>query len=250
MNAPASTASLTAELRPGVLRPDWSMITQPGARRTLQRRLAAQPDGVARWAGLDPEHDRALQAVLGLFRDHGRVPDTTAVASVAGRSLEETQRALQALHARDLVVLDAAGAVVAAYPFAADRTDHQVTFGRCTVNALCAIDALGAGAMCGVDTVVTSSCACCRTPVRIETGGNGLALRFVAPAHAVVLYTLTFDGRAAQSCCPSTVFFCSDAHLDQWANARHSPGQGDRLTVAEALEVGAALFGPLLHKTV
>ncbi|TWS94119.1 organomercurial lyase [Reyranella sp. CPCC 100927] len=249
MNMPVPGASLVAALRPGIMRPNWSMITLSGARRTLQRRLEAQPDGVTRWSGLDPDHDHVWQAILSLFRDHGGAPDATAVAQAAGRSREETQRALQALQARDLVVLDAAdAAVVAAYPFAGDRTGHQVTFGRRTVNALCAIDALGVGAMCGVDTVITSSCAWCQTPIHVETRDHGLAVRSVTPADAVVLYTLMFDGRAAQSCCPSTVFLCSDAHLDRCANAGHSPSPGDRLTMAEAFEIGAALFGPLLRK--
>jgi len=249
MNASASTASLTAELRPGVLRPDWSMITLPGARRTLQRRLEAQPDGLARWAGLDPEHDRALQAILGLFRDREGAPDVRVVARAVDRSLEETQRVLQALQARDLVVLDAATtAVVATYPFTSDRTGHQVTIGRRTRNALCAIDALGTGAMCGHDTVITSPCAWCQAPISVETRDNGRDLRSVTPVGSVVWYTLAFDGRVAQSCCPSTVFFCDDAHLDRWATASRSPRHGDRLTVAEAFEIGVALFGPLLRK--
>ena len=225
------------------------MIRLPGARRTLLRRLAAQPAGVAQWAGLDPEHDHVWQTILGLFRDQEGAPAVATVALAAGRSMEQTERALRVLQDRDLVVLDAAGVILAAYPFTRYWTGHRVMIGSQAVNALCAIDALGVGALCGRDTIITSSCAWCHTPIRIETDGGGLALRSITPTHAVVWCTLVFNGRVAQSCCPSTVFFCGDAHLDRWANAGRSLGRGDRLTMAEAFEIGAALFAPLLRTT-
>lgn len=74
-----------------------------------------------------------------------------------------------------------------------------------------------------------------------------MALAEVEPATAVVWYTLTFAGCVAQSRCPSTVFFCDEHHLTAWRASQAAQIAGDRLTVEEALEIGIALFGPLLR---
>ena len=240
--------SLTAELRPGVFRPDWSVVTLDAARRALQRRLGARPAGVARWAGLEPQDDLVWRTIRGLFVERGRAPQAHDLARATARTPEQTLHSLRALRARDLVVLDDGGAsVLAAYPFTSYDTGHQVTIRGHTLNALCAIDALGISAMCDADTTIMSACPCCGEPIRVETGGHGRELQSVAPAAAVVWYTLVFDGCAAQSCCPSTLFFRNDAHLRRWLDAGRSREEGDRLTVTEAFEIGVALFGPLLR---
>ncbi len=250
MNDAGSTPGLpTAELRPGVFRPDWSVVKLDAARRTLQRRLGAHPAGVARWAGLEPQDDLAWRTVLGLFVEQGRAPQAHDVARVTTRTLEQALSSLRLLRARDLVVLDGSDtSVLAAYPFTSRETGHQVTINGRALHALCAIDALGAGAMSGADTTIASACPCCGEPIRVETRGNGRELRSVAPAAAVVWYTLVFDGCAAQSCCPSTLFFRDDAHLQRWLEAGRLRQRGDRLGMAEALEIGIALFAPLLAR--
>jgi hypothetical protein len=117
-----------------------------------------------------------------------------------------------------------------------------------TLHALCAIDALGVGAMCDAASTIASHCAWCRAPVRAETGSNGRQLQTATPASAVVWYTLVFDGCTAQSCCPSTVFFCDEGHLRQWLEASRSGHDGERLSAAEAFEIGVALFGSILRE--
>jgi hypothetical protein len=47
-------------------------------------------------------------------------------------------------------------------------------------------------------------------------------------------------------CCRSIVFFCSAAELQQWVSAQNPQPTGYRLTLYEALEVGRALFEPVL----
>lgn len=153
-------APLSAELRAGVHRPDWSRITLPKAREVLQRRLAVHPSGVSDWAGLDEAEDQALTAVLRHFANHGRGPSIEDVARASGQPFDTVRRALETLRVRDLVVLDVSGAsILAAYPFAAYPTGHRVRVGRQTVDSLCAIDALGTGAMCKTKTTINSACA-------------------------------------------------------------------------------------------
>jgi hypothetical protein len=43
------------------------------------------------------------------------------------------------------------------------------------------------------------------------------------------------------------VFFCNDDHLAAWRASKSAHTAGDQLTVHEALEVGIALFEPLLR---
>lgn len=240
-------AALSAELRADVHRPDWSKITLPKAREVLQRRLAAHPSGISAWAGLDEVEDKALTAILRLFGHHGRSPSIDDVVSTSGQPLDTVRRALEALRLRDLVVLDESGALVlAAYPFAGYATGHRVAFRSQTVDSLCAIDALGTGAMCGTDTTITSACAHCGRPIQIATSSNGTQLAAVEPRTTIVWYTLAFEGCVAQSRCPSTVFFCNDDHLAAWRASKHAL-TGDPLTIEEALEIGIALFEPLLR---
>ena len=51
---------------------------------------------------------------------------------------------------------------------------------------------------------------------------------------------------AATSCCPSIGFFCCDEHLGHWLEGQTARRAGYRLSLDEALEVGRALFEPIL----
>ena len=54
-----------------------------------------------------------------------------------------------------------------------------------------------------------------------------------------------YEGQAADSLCTVIAFFCSNEHLDDWSAERASLN-GHRLSLGEALEVGKALFQPVL----
>jgi hypothetical protein len=62
----------------------------------------------------------------------------------------------------------------------------------------------------------------------------------------VVWYDFSFAGCAAASCCPLIVFLCSDDHLKAWLSSPSPRPEGVRLSIAEALAVGGAIFGPVL----
>ncbi len=139
--------------------------------------------------------------------------------------------------------------MTAAYPFCAWDTGHRVRLGGTgtTVGSLCAIDALGAGAMLGCDTAIESSCRGCGTPIRITTRDGGHALHSVSPTAALVWAgTLYADGCSATSGCTVKAFFCSDGHLAAWRGRTDPDSTGFRLSVEAALQVGKALFVPML----
>jgi hypothetical protein len=71
-------------------------------------------------------------------------------------------------------------------------------------------------------------------------------LESVAPNGAIVWYDFAYHGSASASCCPEIAFFCSGEHLQQWLGAQKVGREGIRLTMDEALEVGRAIFGPVL----
>jgi hypothetical protein len=242
-----SVAAEAVALRPGLALPDWSVVTDPEARRALAaaKRIAGRAE---RWSGLSAAEDALRRAVLRGFAAAGRFPEAAALAESTGLTAAEVAAGLDSLRRRDLLVLGD-GAVVAAYPFTAGPTPHRarVAGAPAPLGALCAIDALGVGAMLGRDAVVESVCAETGDPVRVATRDAGRALASVAPEGAVVWSGLRYAGGcAATSGCAVKLFFASDAALARW-RARTGPAEpGFRLTVEAALQVGRALFGPML----
>nr|WP_256476215.1 organomercurial lyase [Siccirubricoccus soli] len=202
-----------------------------------------------KWSGLSTTEDRVWQAVLRGFARSGAAPEVAWLAAGTGQDEPAVAEVLRALRRRDLVVLDEHGtAVTAAYPFSARETGHRVRLdGLAEVHALCAIDALGMGAMLGCDTAVESSCPECGAPIRIATRDKGCALASAAPSAAVVWAGIRYaDGCGATSGCTVKLFFYSDEHLAAWRQRVDPGGAGFRLSVEAALQVGKGLFVPML----
>lgn len=61
-------------------------------------------------------------------------------------------------------------------------------------------------------------------------------------------YDFAYRGSACASCCPAIAFFCADEHLRRWLEAETPRRQGARLATDEALELGRAIFGPVLDE--
>lgn len=240
------SAPAAIEIRPGVFRPDWSAAQSPAAQKALAGR-AARPGLIDKWLhALTPDEDRVWRSVLQLYADLGRPPALAEIGRHAKLPESAVSGLLQKLEQRDLLGRDHAGAVCYAYPFTGTATGHRMTLGAREVNALCAIDALGTGAMCGSDISVQSSCSLCSDPIHVRTEDRGRRLAEVSPATTVVWYDFAYSGCAAASCCPTIAFFCQADHLRQWLEAQEPRRHGARLAIDEALEVGRAIFGPLL----
>lgn len=148
-------------IRPAVSFPDWTAVTSPQAREALLAILEAL--GVDRmWRNYTPAEDRVRVTLLRLYAEAGRAPAIGDLAGRAGVSETAIGPILASLKARDLLVLEADGKSIAgAYPFTDRGTEHRVRLGHRTLNAMCAIDALGVGAMYGRDVEVSSRCRFC-----------------------------------------------------------------------------------------
>lgn len=234
-------------LRPGVLMPDWSFVADATARAALAAVMAGA-GRAQKWADLDPAEDRVWQAILRGFAATGRAPDAPGLAAVTGLDATAVSGWLRSLRRRDLIVLDGEGVVTAAYPFCAWETGHRIRFGvGIPVHSLCAIDALGAGAMVGRDTAAESSCPECGAEIRVATRHNCHDLDAVTPVSAVVWSGIRYaDNCAATSGCTVKRFFCSDEHLASWRKRVDPNGRGFRLSMEAAFQVGKAVFVPML----
>ena len=229
----------------GVIIPDWGAVTTPQAQSAL--RVVVEAFICPKWDGLDETESRVHGAVLSGYASSGHASETTEIAAAAGLALDEAADVLRRLAGRDLLVLDAAGRISGAYPFTDGPTEHHVEASGFLVGAMCAIDALGVGAMLARDVTVRSACRQCAHPLAIHTRSDGRELNKAEPSGIVVWSGHRYAaGCAASSLCTLQAFFCDDAHLETWrANSPAASQDGARLSLAEALEVGWAIFAPM-----
>jgi mercury(II) reductase len=243
--ASTSAAPLSFVVRPGVTFPDWSVVTSRAVKDALQAMIGSD-HVLNRWSGYNPTTDRVRVSLLQLYAESGRAPAPDALAERAGLSETTVRLLLQELRGRDLVVLEGER-IVGAYPFSDRDTGHRVTLDGRVLNAMCAVDALGVGAMTDRDVVIVSCCRHCGAPIRITTRDRGRALAEVEPQAAVMWQSVRYESAcAANSLCATTAFFCTDEHLSAWRRERSANEPGFRLSIEEGLEAGRALFGPSL----
>lgn len=222
--------------------PDWTEVSSERARAALDG-LLETANWNERWSGLSAAEDRVRRAVLELYGELGRAPTQAELGARAGLGAADVAAQIERLAARDMVVLDGAGgALVGAYPLSDRATGHRVHLAGQALTAMCAVDALGVGAMYGQAARVSSSCRSCGAPIRVELDEGGATLGAAAPADPVVWFGLDYeDGCAATSLCTLVAFFCGDDHLARWRE-ENPASAGHRLSLAEAFEVGKALF--------
>ena len=232
-------------VRPGVTFPDWSVVKSPAVKDALQA-MVGSDHVFDRWSGYDPATDRVRVALLELYSEDGRTPTTGALAERAGLNETSVRTLLEELRRRDLVVLDGER-IVGSYPFTDRDAGYRVTLDGRVLNAMCAVDALGIGAMTDRDITIASRCRHCGAQIRIATRNQGRALAQIEPRTAVMWQSVRYEGAcAANSLCATTAFFCSDDHLSAWRRQQAGDEAGFRLSIEEGLEAGRALFGPSL----
>lgn len=196
-----------------------------------------------RWDDLPSAHRRLHEAILHSYIETGRATLAADLAVLAGG---DAGPALSDLVARDLIVLEN-GEVVGAYPFTSRLARQTVKISERTIGAMCAIDALGAGAMARRDAQVHADCAKCGAPIRIEIASQGLKIDRVAPEATMIWAGVQMvSGCAADTQCKSMLMFCKTEHLEDWRTGHARGGPGFRLTPTQALELGAAIFRPFL----
>jgi mercuric reductase len=174
------------EIRPGVHFPDWTTVSSDTAADALAAILTAFGTNDDSKSALSPDETRVRQAVLHLFARYGRAPVLSEIAECADLEADQVRALLNLLNSPDLVVLNDDVEVTGSYPLTIHQTDHRVSVGPQSINAMCAIDALGVGAMYDRDVHIQSSCRNRGADVHIDTADKGRALK---PACARCLHS-------------------------------------------------------------
>ena len=232
------------EIRPGVRRPDWSVVTSPAARDALLARDRSRPGPVEAWSTGLPQLQHAVwRATIASFARLGR-PPKWGYATKTNLSERTVERMLFELEGYDLLAADKGRRSVGyAYPFTAEVTAHQVKVHSHELYALCAIDALGVGSDGRGDRIIVSTL---RKGGIDRDGAGRHDIQECATEPCCRLVRSAYDCCAAVSCCPSVALFCSDEHLDEWLTIQAKQPIGRRLALADAFEIGRALFAPVL----
>jgi len=187
-----------------------------------------------RWATIDRQTLSLHRAILDAYLETGAPPDT--------KELRIEQ--LNDLCDRDLIVMDG-NVITVAYPFSTTPTLHKVEINNITIANVCAIDALGSGAMARKAACVTSQCATCSKDIVIDLGGDGLTVVNTFPAAPRVWAGIVpISGCAANTQCQSMLMFCNQQHLDDWIRLKKQMPVGFDFSVEQAVQVGAAIFRP------
>ncbi|WP_249643827.1 alkylmercury lyase family protein [Nocardia sputi] len=200
-------------------------------------RAAAQP--------ADPTEKAVHQDILRFFATSGRAPTAAQLAETRAVHAVPIEQVLRHLHDADVIRTDTDGLIVAAYPFSAAPTPHRVRIaGGPTVSAMCAVDALGIGAMLGTQVIITTTDPVTSDPITI-TADNQLAT--AQPATTVVFVGAQAGlGPSAETCCSHLNFFTERRTAQKWADD-HPGVDGDIVELPDAHHLGTAIFGHLLE---
>ncbi|MFZ7942753.1 MULTISPECIES: alkylmercury lyase family protein [Bacillaceae] len=201
--------------------------------------------------------DNLIRTDILLSMAEGKIVNINNITAMEGQTEIDMKSTLQRLRELDLIHWDhKSGDVTVAYPFSGVPTPHRVTLaGMAPAYSMCAIDALGIPSMF-TDAVIESECAFCGEKITIDVKDNvpvtnlgtvvvGLGTTDAANACCDSSCGPSEPMSISSSCCPAIQFYCSEEHW-QKANAKNSTMAKDKLTLSEAYEVGAAIFGGML----
>jgi len=230
----------------GKIFPDYSVVisekVMASIKDTLDHLRLAK-----RWHGISTQEDALHQIVLRFFLGHGHAPTIDELSQISKQSIGVINMLLDQLCQRDLIVLEGTGDITGAYPFTDKVSEHRITIDNVDNHAMCAIDALGAGAMANNNSHIQSSCRQCGCEITIKTDDKGRHIKTVKPTPSIVWSGVQdIDGCAADSQCTVMAFFCSDEHLSMWREKTSPKPMGHRLSMDEGLQAGRALFQPFL----
>jgi Alkylmercury lyase len=203
---------------------------------------------IARQRRLPPPLRQLHQHILRHFAEHAAAPTPAQLRKWAHQLDIELDAVLDQLVAVDLVETDPATArLLGAYPFSAISRGYKARLaGGPTVEAYCAIDALGIPAMLDRDVVISSRDPHTSEPIRITVTNRQASWH---PDNTVVVVgSGPSCGPSAGQSCPYISFHSSPANARAHLQATHLGGE--ILTQPQALAAGTLLFGDLLRPVV
>ncbi len=116
---------------------------------------------------MDADDIALRNATYRRFVELGRAPSAAEIAATTGSSATAARDGWRRLHDAHALVLDDAGEIAMANPFAARPTPFRVEAAGRSWFANCAWDAFGIGAALESDSAIHTECPDCRQPIDI-----------------------------------------------------------------------------------
>jgi hypothetical protein len=202
--------------------------------------------GVERTRRLSSAKREFYRWILGRFAQQGTPPEAASVSEFARAHGLDPGEALATLAEEDLVHAEADGAIFVAYPFSSRPRGHRVLIDNDrTVEAMCAIDALGIASMLDLPVEVTSRDPLTGSEIWVRVDPNEGS--WWEPDTAVVLAGSSCEGPSFRGCCDAVNFFESREVLDRYVR-EHADTVGLPISIPDAVEVGRAVFGDIFKE--
>jgi len=203
--------------------------------------VSLDPDPLIREAVGDTS-SAALSRAAFLLILNGQTPLLSDLVEATSASAEE----VDGLIGRGLM-LDDGGHVVAAHGLSLiPARQHRLVLGNRQFWTWCAIDVIGIPAGLAADAVADTHCLACGTAVRVEFRAGEIVHSSHPAAMLWNAQPLPGRGTAGPPHCALMNLFCSARHLDDWL-ATHPGEAGRACSLAEAVEIGRAEWGALMH---
>jgi formate-dependent nitrite reductase cytochrome c552 subunit len=116
---------------------------------------------------VDPADIHLRNATYRRFVELGRAPSVLEIARAIGVSEVDVRNGWRRLHDAHALVLDDAGDIIMANPFAARPTPFRVESAGRSWYANCGWDSFGIGAALRSDSTIHTECADCHAPLDI-----------------------------------------------------------------------------------
>jgi hypothetical protein len=216
-----------------------STISDAGLKKLIS--LLPLPE---RHAALPPELQRLHAAFLRSLVERGHPLSTEEMETLAPGG--DVVNAVWTLAANDLIVLDAAGRPVGAYPVTVEQTPHRVHVNGNDISAMCAFDAVSVAPMFATETIVHSRCPMTGEPILIEQ--HDRRIKKVLPSQAVMVgvWWRSPGSVAARNFCPGVVFLRDHAAAEAWRAV--DIANRDVVSLDDAIDAGVRFFKPLLEE--
>lgn len=168
----------------------------------------------------------------------GRVLNVNELAAAAGLDVPRTHAVLDALAAKESVMVADDGDVDGIAGVTVRSTRHEMTIDGRTVHTWCAFDAVGIPAALDADAVARTTCGRCGTEIEVCVADGVID----SDGPWGFLPTLHDDGlRLISTFCSRANLFCDRDHLDQWYEHAGRP-DGEAYTLAELGDIGRATW--------
>jgi hypothetical protein len=186
------------------------------------------------------DEDAALYCkLLNNYVEQGR----TLTREEASSHVSNIEQSLNNIVDSKLVVLDADGNPVGAYPFTSQEREHKVHINGVTAHCMCALDALSVSSMFSIPSIIDSVCRVTGDAIHLEQNGTSFSGGTTDAWFGINWGAATSDIVCAESLCMEMIFLSNETVAHNWL--AESPATQEIFDLSSAVEFAAAFFVPL-----